>query len=98
MPLDAQETISRLQSASVRNSLILIAVNGLALFAAISGKTFDIESIQKAMETWLPLLINAASMLWGWNAYRGRVTAETKIEPLPWRTEIATLLKPQEKV
>lgn len=91
--LDTNETISRLQSSSVRNSLVLIVVNVLALVSVFTGKVFDIDAIKAAMDTWLPLAINAATAYWGWKAYKGRVNATREIEPLPIREEIKSIMK-----
>ena len=91
--LDPNDTISRLQSGSVRNAIVLIVVNVLVLVSAIAGKVFDVDAIKEAMEFWLPQVINALTVYWGWRAYKGRVEAQKQIEPLPWKDEIKTLVK-----
>lgn len=80
MPLDEQDTITRLQSSTVRAALVLIIINVLTLIATFTGKTFDIDAIQNALNTWLPIAIQIASAWFGWKAYSGRVSATQKIE------------------
>ena len=91
--MDEKEVISRLQSSTVRSALTLIVVNVLTLVTVFTGKALDIEAIKGAMELWLPIGINLLSVGLGWRAYKGRVNAEKKIEPLPWKDELKSLKK-----
>ena len=91
MSFDPDETISRLQSSTVRNALILVIVNVLTIVTVFTGKTLNIEAIKTGLDMGLPLAINVASVWWGWRAYRGRVIADTRIQPLPWKEEIQSL-------
>ena len=80
MSLDNEETITRLQSTTVRSAIVLIVINVLTLIATFTGRTFDIDAIKSALDTWLPIAIQIASAWFGWKAYTGRVNATKQIE------------------
>lgn len=80
---------SKLESGTIRNAIKLIIINGLVLIAAVTGKTFDIEGIQEAIDTWLPIVMSLLNIWLGNNVIKGRVDAKDQIDPessiLPWR-------------
>lgn len=79
--LDENETIEKLQSSTVRAALIAMIINILTLFGIFTGKVFDIEAIKQGLELGLPAIINIATVYLGWKAYKGRVSADKKIDP-----------------
>lgn len=91
--LDPDHTISRLQSGSVRASIIQIVLGVLSIVSVFTGIVFDIEIIKAALENGVTIVTSAFSVYLAWKAYKGRVEAEKQIQPLPWRQEIKTLVK-----
>lgn len=93
MSLNAEETISRLQSSTFRAALKGFIANGLAIVAIFTGSQFDLASVDKWIEFGFLVLPMVYSMLQFKNAMKGRVNAEAKIAPLPWRDEIKSIKK-----
>ncbi len=91
--LDPNDTISRLQSGSVRASIIQIVLGVLSIVSVFTGIVFDVEVIKTALENGVTIVTSALSVYLAYKAYKGRVEAQKQIEPLPWRQEIKTLVK-----
>lgn len=78
--MDENNTITPLQSQTIRAALTAIAVNAVALLTMATGKVFDITQIQHAIDAGVPLAINAISIYYGIKAYRGRMNATAIIK------------------
>jgi hypothetical protein len=77
--LDPENTKTALQSKTVQAAIGLIVVNAAVVIAAFTGKTFDVEAIQTAVNTWLPMVANLLTMGLGFVAVQGRVNATQQI-------------------
>lgn len=73
--MDEDNTITPLESATIRNALKMIALNVLTLITMATGKVFDIEAIQNLLDQGATLGINAVSVYYGCKAIRARINA-----------------------
>jgi hypothetical protein len=79
MPLDDTDPLPQLQSSTIKAAIGAIVINGLALATMLTGKTFDIEAIQDAINMGVPMAVNALTMYLGWRAWQGRKNATQTI-------------------
>lgn len=92
-----EEVKSRLQSKTVRAVILAAIVSVLNAYVAVSGQAVDFEKIKLWSDIGLQLLGEGLTLGLLWKAYKGRVEADSKIEKLPWREEIANLTKGKEQ-
>lgn len=78
--MDETNPITPLQSATVRAAAKAIAVNLLALVTVATGKAFDVDAINAALDQGLTLAVNAVSIYYAWGAIRGRMAATQVIK------------------
>ena len=80
MPLDPQDPISPLQSATIRAALKAIAVNFVTILAVVTGKTLDIDVINQGIDLGVPLVVNGISIYYAIRAIRARINATETIK------------------
>jgi hypothetical protein len=78
--VDDINTIAPLQSATIRAALKAIALNAVTLLTLATGKAFDIDAIQDALDYGVTMAINAASIWYGYKAIRARMNATAVIK------------------
>ncbi len=80
MPLDPQDPISPLESDTIRAALKAIAINVVTLATIFTGKTFNIDAVQHAIDLGVPLAVNFISIYYAARAIQGRVNATQTIK------------------
>ena len=78
--MDELNTITPLQSDTIKAALKAIAFNAVTLITLATGKAFDIDAINSALDQGAGLVINLVSIYYGWRAYRGRMNATAIIK------------------
>lgn len=78
--MDELNTITPLQSKTIRAALWGIAFNALTLVTLATGKAFDIDAIQHALDYGVTMAVNAASIWYGYKAIRARMNATAVIK------------------
>ena len=78
--MDETNTITPLQSETIKAALKAIAINAIALLTILTGKAFDITQIQNAIDAGVPLGINIISIYYAYKTYRGRMNATAIIK------------------
>ena len=81
--LDQEDVITRLQSDTVKAALKGAIINVVTLVAVATGKVFDIQQIQMAVDLGIPALVNIVSLYYYYKAYKGRVNATQAIATKP---------------
>lgn len=79
--MDELNTITPLQSDTIKAALKAIAMNAVTLITLATGKAFDIDAIQHALDYGVTMAINAASIWYGYRAIRARIGATQIIKP-----------------
>lgn len=77
--MDEINTITPFQSETIKAAVKCIAVNAATLITLATGKAFDVDAINAALDQGAGLVINAISMYYAWKAYRGRMNATATI-------------------
>jgi hypothetical protein len=83
MPLDDSNPIPQFQSGTIKACVAAIVLNALTLVTQLTGKTFDIDAIQSAVNAGVPMAVNLFSMYLGWRAWQGRKNATQVIAKPP---------------
>ena len=83
MALNDTNGISPLQSGTIRAALKAIAVNVVTIIAVITGKTFDIDIINQAIDLGVPLIANGLTIWYGCKAIHARMRATETITTTP---------------
>jgi len=73
----------RLQSKTVRAVIAAAIVSVVNAYIALSGNHVDVENVKLYSDIGLQLAGEGFTLALLWQAYKGRVTANTKI--LPWK-------------
>jgi len=72
-------SITPLQSDTIKAALKAIAVNGIALLTIFTGKAFNVDAINQAIDLGVPMIINGISMYYAYRAIQGRINATKTI-------------------
>jgi len=79
--MDELNTITPLQSDTIKAALTAVVLNAATLITLATGKAFDIEAIQNALNYGVTMAVNAASIWYGYKAIRARMSATAIIKP-----------------
>ena len=78
--MDETNTITPLQSQTIRAALAAIVINALTLVTMATGKVFDVQAIQQVLDYGVTMAVNAASIWYGYKAIRARMNATSTIK------------------
>lgn len=79
MPLDPEQPIAPLESATIRAAVKLIAVNVATVVFQLTGKTLDVAWINTAIDQGIPVLVCSINLYYASRAIIGRMNATQTI-------------------
>jgi hypothetical protein len=78
MTLDPQ-SITPLQSDTIKAALKAIAVNGITLLAVLTGKAFDVDAVNQSIDLGAPIAVSLINLYYSVRVIQGRINATKTI-------------------